>query len=146
MTNSFVLNKNRSLQSYFLWLKLHAKLLLKAVKSSVTLVLYAGLSNKVDLIRAQLFKTNDAISERILKTLIIKYGIYANIFAEKMWVAFAFAKATHIFQKNTYELGIALTITVNILTTNELIKWRMLLNNWALIRLVLLVQSHLGLH
>ena len=28
--------------------------------------------------------------------LIIKYGIYANIFAEKMWVA-AFAKATHIF-------------------------------------------------
>ena len=29
--------------------------------------------------------------------LIIKYGIYSNIFAEKMWVAFAFAKATHIF-------------------------------------------------
>ena len=28
-------------------------------------------------------------------TLIIKYGIYTNIFAEKMWVAFA--KATHIF-------------------------------------------------
>ena len=28
----------------------------------------------------------------IVKTLIIKYGIYANIFAEKM-----FAKATHIF-------------------------------------------------
>ena len=32
-----------------------------------------------------------------LKTLIIKYGIYANIFAELMRVAFAFAKATHIF-------------------------------------------------
>ena len=32
-----------------------------------------------------------------LKLLTIKYGIYANIFAEKMWVAFAFAKATHIF-------------------------------------------------
>ena len=32
-------------------------------------------------------------------SLIIKYGIYTNIFAEKMWVAFAFAnaKATHIF-------------------------------------------------
>ena len=30
---------------------------------------------------------------------MIKYGIYANIFAEKMWVAFAFAKATHIFQQ-----------------------------------------------
>ena len=23
--------------------------------------------------------------------------LYANIFAEKMWIAFAFAKATHIF-------------------------------------------------
>ena len=34
----------------------------------------------------------------IVKTFIIKYGIYANIFAEKMWVAFAVAKkATHIF-------------------------------------------------
>ena len=32
-----------------------------------------------------------------VKTLIIKYSIYANIFAEKMWVVFAFAKATHIF-------------------------------------------------
>ena len=35
--------------------------------------------------------------DNIVKTLIIKYGIYANIFAVKMWVAFAFAKATHIF-------------------------------------------------
>ena len=41
---------------------------------------------------AQIFKTND-----VVKSLLIKYGIYANIFAEKMWVAFAFAKATHIF-------------------------------------------------
>ena len=24
-------------------------------------------------------------------------ALYANIFAEKMWAAFAFAKATHIF-------------------------------------------------
>ena len=31
--------------------------------------------------------------------LIIKYGMYTSIFAEKMWVAFAFAKATHIFQQ-----------------------------------------------
>ena len=51
--------------------------------------------------RAQLFKTNYVISWRILKTSIIKYGIYANIFAEKMWVAFAFAKATHIFSAKT---------------------------------------------
>ena len=33
----------------------------------------------------------------IVKILIIKYGKNTNIFAEKMWVAFAFAKATHIF-------------------------------------------------
>ena len=47
-----------------------------------------------------------------LKLLIIKYGNYANIFAEKMWVAFAFAKATHIFfSKNTCELDIVLTKT-----------------------------------
>ena len=27
----------------------------------------------------------------------IEVRLYANIFAEKMWIAFAFAKATHIF-------------------------------------------------
>ena len=49
----------------------------------------------------------------IVKILIIKYGIYANIFAE----------ATHIFfSKNTCEFGIVLTGTVNILTTNELVR------------------------
>ena len=32
---------------------------------------------------AQLFKTNDVVSKRIVKTLVIKYGIYSNIFAEK---------------------------------------------------------------
>ena len=59
--------------------------------------------------------------------MIIKYSIYANIFAEKMWVAFAFAKATHIFScKNTSELDIILTKTGNILTTNELVKLTML--------------------
>ena len=31
---------------------------------------------------AQLFKTNDVISYHI-KTLIIKYGMYANMFAKK---------------------------------------------------------------
>ena len=41
---------------------------------------------------------------------------------KKMWVAFAFAKATHIFfSKNTCELDIVLSRTVNILITNELI-------------------------
>ena len=48
--------------------------------------------------RAQLFKTNDVVKYvTVVKTLIFKYGIYTNIFAEKMWVAFAIAKATHIF-------------------------------------------------
>ena len=45
-----------------------------------------------------------------------------------MWVAFAIAKATHIFfsAKNTCELDIVLTRTVNILTTNKLVKLKML--------------------
>ena len=33
---------------------------------------------------AQLFKTNKVVTEHTVKTWIIKYGIYANIFAEKM--------------------------------------------------------------
>ena len=45
----------------------------------------------------QLFKTNNVVILHIIKTLLIKYGIKANIFAEKMCAAFAFAKATHIF-------------------------------------------------
>ena len=32
----------------------------------------------------QLFKTNDVVRKHIVKTSVIKYGIYANIFAEKM--------------------------------------------------------------
>ena len=40
-----------------------------------------------------------------------------------MWVAFEFAKATHIFvSKNTCELDIVLTRIVNILSTNEHVK------------------------
>ena len=53
----------------------------------------------------------------IVKKLIIKYGLYsyANMFAEKMWVNFAFAKATHIyFSTNHYELDTVLTRAVNI--------------------------------
>ena len=48
---------------------------------------------------AELFETKDVVSYCIVKTLIIKYDIYiyADIFVEKVWVAFAFAKATHIF-------------------------------------------------
>ena len=64
-------------------------------------------------------------------SLILKYGIYANIFAEKMWVAFAFAKATHIFFQQKYcEFDIVLTRAVNIMTTNELVKLTMLWTTW----------------
>ena len=59
---------------------------------------------------------------------------------KKMW----FAKATHIFfSKNTCELDILLTRTVNILTTNELVKltmlwttgpWLLFLNHYTLCR------------
>ena len=49
-----------------------------------------------------------------------------------MWVAFAFAARIFYFSKNTCELDIVLTRTVNILTTNELFKLTTL-NNWVLI-------------
>ena len=53
---------------------------------------------------------------------------YTLIFLLKtMSVAFAFAKATHIFfSKNTCILDIVFTRTVNILTTNKLVKLTML--------------------
>ena len=63
----------------------------------------------------------------IVKTLIINYGIYANIFAEKNVSRFCICKSySHFFSKNTCELNILLTRTVNILTTNELVKLTML--------------------
>ena len=68
----------------------------------------------VDIFWAQLVKTNDVFNERIVKFLIIKYGLYVNIFADK------------IFQQNTCELDMVLTSTVDILTTNELVKLTML--------------------
>ena len=57
-------------------------------------------------------------------------GINANIFAEKMWVAF--------FNKNHCELGIVLTRTVNILTTNKLVKQMMLWTTglWCTLQLI----------
>ena len=44
--------------------------------------------------------------------------MYTNIFVEK--------NVSHFFSKNTCELDIVLTRTVNILTTNELVKLTML--------------------
>ena len=77
--------------------------------------------------RAQLFKTNNVVRQRIVKTLIIKYGIYANIFAKKIWVAFAFARATRIFFQQKYLwIRYCTTRTFNIFSTNELVKLMML--------------------
>ena len=71
---------------------------------------------------AQLFKTNHVVSLRMVKTLIIKYEKYANIFAEKM-SSFCICKSYSLFfSLNTCELNTVLTRTVNILTTNELVK------------------------
>ena len=40
-----------------------------------------------------------------------------------MWVAFCICKSySHFYSKNTRELDIVLTRTVNILTTNEIVK------------------------
>ena len=71
----------------------------------------------VQKIRAQLFKTNDVVSLRIVKTLIIKYGLYANIFG---W------SYSHFFSKSELDIIIVLTRTVNILTTYEFVKLTML--------------------
>ena len=56
--------------------------------------------------------------------MITLYGIYASIFAEKMWMLCK--SYSHFFSKNTYELDIVLTRTVNVLTTNKLVKLKIL--------------------
>ena len=68
---------------------------------------------------------------------------------KKLWVAFAFAKATHIVSaENTCELGIVLTRTVNILTTNELVKLTMFLGTgpWSSVLLYNLFNMSTPLH
>ena len=64
----------------------------------------------------------------MVETLIIKYGIYTNIFAEKIMSSVCICKSySHFFfSKNTWELDTVLTRTVNILNTNELVKLVML--------------------
>ena len=66
-----------------------------------------------------------------------------------MWVAFAFAKASHIFfSKNTCELEIVLTRIVNILTTNELVKLTMLWTTgpWYISGAILVVKMVVNFH
>ena len=63
----------------------------------------------------------------LLKLWSWKYGIYAIIFAEKNMSSFCICKSySHFFNKNICELDIVLTRTVNISTTNELVKLTML--------------------
>ena len=45
---------------------------------------WPNLASLAQTTRAKLFKTTDVVSERIVKTLIMKYGIYTNIFAENI--------------------------------------------------------------
>ena len=78
-----------------------------------------------------------------LKLWSLKYGIYANIFAEKNVSSFCICKSySHFFSKcksyshffffskNTGEWDIVPTRTFNILTTNELVKLTMLWTTW----------------
>ena len=58
-----------------------------------------------------------------LVNLLFKYGIYANIFAEKNVLRKSYS---HFFSKNTCELDIVLTKTLNILTINKLVQLTML--------------------
>ena len=60
-----------------------------------------------------------------------------------MWVAFAF---THIFQQNTCELDVVLTKTVNILTTNELVKLMMLWTTGPSFIALFRFMTHRGSH
>ena len=61
--------------------------------------------------RAHLSKPNDVVSLRIVKILIIKYGIYANIFAEN--VNSICKSYSHFFNKNSCELDFVFTRTVD---------------------------------
>ena len=61
-----------------------------------------------------------------LVNVSLKYGIYANIFAEKCEKLLHLQKLLTFFSKNTCELDTVLTRTVNILTTNEHVKLTML--------------------
>ena len=62
----------------------------------------------------------------VFKSLIIKYGIYANIFAEKCEQLLHLQKLLTFFSKNTCESDIVLTRTINTLTINEFVKLTML--------------------
>ena len=60
-----------------------------------------------------------------LKRWLLNMGYTLIFLLKKCWVAFAFAKGTHIFSAKihcTCELNIVLTRAVIILTTNELVK------------------------
>ena len=70
-----------------------------ACRSTYSQFFLDRLSPLKQLIRAQLLKTNDVISKRIIKTLIIKYGIWAYIFAEKCESLLHLQKLLTFFQQ-----------------------------------------------
>ena len=125
VTPDMVINKVIIYHKFCHFCSKHILWLLIAIASLSTHNVCFG-ANTTKIIWAQLFKTNDVISLCILKTLIIKYGIYTNIFAKNL-SSFCICKSySHFFGKNTCELDIVLNRTVNILTTNKLVKLTML--------------------
>ena len=54
------------------------------ISEVLLIIITTRFHGEIRKIRAHLFKTNDVVSKHIVKTLIIKHGIYANIFAEQV--------------------------------------------------------------
>ena len=76
--------------------------------------------------RAQLFKTNDVVSYVSLKLWSLNVA-YTLIFLLENVSSFCICKSySYFFSQNTCELDSVHTRTVNILTTNELVKLTML--------------------
>ena len=61
-----------------------------------------------------------------ISEICFEYGINANMFVKIMWVAFPLQKLLAFLSKNTCELDIVLIRAVKILTTNALVKLKML--------------------
>ena len=85
---------------------------------------FRNLSSKIT--RASCSKLTLLLVNVLLKLISLNEAYKQIFLLTKMWVAFAFAKATHIvFSKNACELDIVFTRIVKILTTNELVKLTM---------------------
>ena len=122
--------KRIRISKYFVIIEAVVEYLLGGCTTSNLLRYCPGNSWYYQMFWAQLFKTNDVVSSRIVKILIIKYVIYANIFAENNVSSFCICKSySHFFSKNTCELDFVFTRTANIITTNEFVKLTTLWTN-----------------